>query len=82
MVATDEQALDLIVNWATALAAFLRECDLVAEVLRRTDGKGADLVLESIGGPGQPTVFELAAGPEALTALAAGTTTGKLALQP
>ncbi|MGN9909995.1 NADPH:quinone oxidoreductase family protein [Phytohabitans sp. LJ34] len=134
-----------------------RTADLAAEVLDLTGGRGADLVLESVGGavfrssltaarrvtgrivvygmaggeatvtnrelnfvypvqltglhigslathapalfarlvaelaalrvagvypPGQPTVYALPDGPRALTALAAGTTVGKLALRP
>ncbi len=134
-----------------------RTADVTAEVRRRTGGRGADLVLESVGGeafraglaavrritgrvvvygmaggeatisnrelnfvhpiqviglhlgvlsqaapdlfaelmdelsalvaagvlpPGRPTVHDLADGPEALMALEAGVTTGKLALRP
>ncbi|WP_091095347.1 NADPH:quinone oxidoreductase family protein [Micromonospora citrea] len=134
-----------------------READVAAEVLRLTDGRGADLVLESVGGatfraslaaarrvtgrvvvygvaggeatvsnwelnfthqihliglhigvlaqhapavfaeltaemsalmaagvltPGRPTVYDLADGPEALAALEARATVGKLVLRP
>lgn len=210
---SEEQALGMVINWATALAALrlgrlaaeetvlvyaaagavgqaavrlakhygatvlacaspekhdtvralgadhvidYRTADVAAEVVRLTDGRGADVVLESVGGevfrtsvaaarpvigrvvvygmtagesvvtnrdlnfrpvqliglhigvlaqkaprlmgelleelhalikagvypPGRPTVFDLAEGPKALTALDEGTTVGKLALRP
>ncbi|UJR80746.1 zinc-binding dehydrogenase [Sandaracinus amylolyticus] len=134
----DEQALGLVLNWATALAALVpigriaagetvlihaaaggvgqaavklakhygatviatasagkhetvralgadrvvdaRTADLVAEVLRLTDGRGADLVLESVGGEtfrasiaatrrvtGRVVVFGVASGEAAIT---------------
>lgn len=42
----------------------------------------AELRTAGVHTPGRPTVFDLADGPEALAALAAGSTVGKLALRP
>jgi NADPH2:quinone reductase len=40
------------------------------------------LLAAGVLGPGQPTVYELADGPKALTELDARATVGKLALRP
>ena len=68
---------------------------LIREILPYPDGTAellpeepCDWMLDEVArhreqlAPGQPTVFDLADGPEALAALAAGTTVGKLALRP
>ena len=45
-------------------------------------GEMFGLLAAGVLGPGRPTTYELADGPEALAELEARTTVGKLALQP
>jgi len=88
----EQQALGLLVNWPTALAA-LRPLGRIAagqtvliqaapQVFGELMGELFALIAAGVLTPGEPVTYELADGPKALAELEARATVGKLALQP